>query len=94
MKELKEKIICLRYLKILFYLFFITGASLFVIFTVFQTEYFVRNALISLVIMTFGYISAELSNYKIKEFLTDYKCLKCKKITNKTNIIEFDKIAW
>lgn len=93
MKELKEKIIMLRCVKGLFYLFFITGAVLFVNFTIFQSDDYVRNAAISLVIMGFGYIFAEVCNYKIKEFLSDYKALKIKKIKNKTNIIEFDKIA-
>jgi len=93
MKELKEKIIMLRYVKGLFYLFFITGAVLFVNFTIFQSDDYVRNAAISLVIMASGYIFSEVCNYKIKEFLNDYKDLKAKKITNKSNIIEFDKIA-
>lgn len=93
MKELKEKIIMLRYVKGLFYLFFITGAVLFVNFTIFQSDDYVRNAAISLVIMGSGYIFSEVCNNKIKEFLNDYKDLKAKKFTNKSNIIEFDKIA-
>ena len=93
MKELKEKIILLRYLKGLFYLFFIIGGFLFVNFTIFQNDDYVRNSAISLVIMGFGYIFAEVSNYKIKEFLSNYNAIKIKNNKNNTNVIEFDKIA-
>ena len=93
MKELKEKIIYLRYLKGLFYLFFIIGAMLFIIFNIFESDSFVRNALISLVLMTFGFVSTEFLNYKIKEFMNSYNNLKNKQNKIKTNIIEFDKIA-
>ncbi len=93
MKELKEKIVLLRLFRIMFGCFFVTGAILFILFNIFEGQHFVRNAAISLVLMTSGYGFVEFYGYKINQYLDEFRALKSAKTTKKTVVIEFDKIA-
>ena len=87
------KIILLRYLKVIFYLLIAIGGLLFIVFSIYETYNFIRNTSISLIIMVFGYLFNEIINNKINEYFSIYNNLKTKKVTNKSVIIEFNKIA-
>lgn len=94
MNTLKSKIITLRYAKILFYAIFIIGTICFLLTTIGSDENVIRNGLISIVLMLFGYIAAEVCNYYIRLLLAEFKNQKSKpkRVPNK-KIIEFNKIA-
>ena len=91
MKELKSKIVTLRYFKFVFYLIFLFGTICFLITSASNSENIVRNGFISIILMLFGLTMSEVLKRYIAVYLKEFKRLKNARKTVK--VIEFEKIA-
>lgn len=92
MKELKAKIIMLKYLKLFFYCIFVLATIGFFFFSTKEGSIIIKNGFIFAFLMSFSLCSAEVCNYQIKAFIKEFKVLKSRK-KKIAKIYEFNKIA-